>query len=292
MPPTSGRASGARPEYRATLRASFRMTSPPSIIHSPFAPSVSGGYADAMWHRSLKYASRIEGWLTRPCHFAANRRMPRPRPRRRQAGRPGLPCPSCPLTDLTAYAAAGEEWRLHAPAQIRCGSRNGSPTPRPTASSRWSRRTASQSMRWRWKSSGPARSASPRFMSGRHANGNFPAADPAFLAAGGFNAGALLAAIRPARPECRRAGAGTAAARSRRHRQPAARAAAFSEPQPLAGGQPRRRLRGAAVARQRQAQTQEAPLADAQVRGCRRLPPHRGKHAKKKCCGCSTPSSP
>jgi CelD/BcsL family acetyltransferase involved in cellulose biosynthesis len=47
--------------------------------------------------------------------------------------------------------------------------------------------------------SGPFRIA--RFMSGRHANGNFPAADPAFLAAGGFNADTLLAAIHATRPD-------------------------------------------------------------------------------------------
>jgi CelD/BcsL family acetyltransferase involved in cellulose biosynthesis len=47
--------------------------------------------------------------------------------------------------------------------------------------------------------SGPFRIA--RFMSGRHANGNFAAADPAFLAAGGFNAEAILAAVRRARPD-------------------------------------------------------------------------------------------
>jgi CelD/BcsL family acetyltransferase involved in cellulose biosynthesis len=40
-----------------------------------------------------------------------------------------------------------------------------------------------------------------RFMSGRHANGNFAAADPAFLAAGGFSAEAILAAVRRARPD-------------------------------------------------------------------------------------------
>jgi CelD/BcsL family acetyltransferase involved in cellulose biosynthesis len=47
--------------------------------------------------------------------------------------------------------------------------------------------------------SGPFRIA--RFMSGRHANGNFPAADPAFLKGGGFDAGVLPAAIRAARPD-------------------------------------------------------------------------------------------
>ena len=46
---------------------------------------------------------------------------------------------------------------------------------------------------------GPFRIAS--FMSGRHANGNFPASDPAFLTAGGFSADAVLAAIRRARPD-------------------------------------------------------------------------------------------
>src|SRR5690606_28777132 len=47
--------------------------------------------------------------------------------------------------------------------------------------------------------SGPFRIA--RFMSGRHANGNFPAADPAFLAAGCLDGDTLLAAIRAARPD-------------------------------------------------------------------------------------------
>ena len=47
--------------------------------------------------------------------------------------------------------------------------------------------------------SGPFRVA--RFMSGTHANGNFPAADPAFLQSGAFNAQAVLAAIRAARPD-------------------------------------------------------------------------------------------
>ena len=46
---------------------------------------------------------------------------------------------------------------------------------------------------------GPFRIA--RFMSGRHANGNFPVADPAFLAADGFSADAILAAVRHARPD-------------------------------------------------------------------------------------------
>ena len=46
---------------------------------------------------------------------------------------------------------------------------------------------------------GPFRIA--RFMSGRHANGNFPAADPAFLQAEPFDTAALLAAIRVARPD-------------------------------------------------------------------------------------------
>jgi CelD/BcsL family acetyltransferase involved in cellulose biosynthesis len=47
--------------------------------------------------------------------------------------------------------------------------------------------------------SGPFRIA--RFMSGRHANGNFPAADPDFLRAGLFNAQAILAAVRESRPD-------------------------------------------------------------------------------------------
>ncbi len=38
-------------------------------------------------------------------------------------------------------------------------------------------------------------------MSGRHANGNFPAADPAFLKAGAFDAAAVLDAIRAAHPD-------------------------------------------------------------------------------------------
>lgn len=47
--------------------------------------------------------------------------------------------------------------------------------------------------------SGPFRIA--RFMSGRHANGNFPAAGRAFLASGAFNTGALINAIRRERPD-------------------------------------------------------------------------------------------
>lgn len=47
--------------------------------------------------------------------------------------------------------------------------------------------------------SGPFRIA--RFMSGRHANGNFPAADPAFLASGAFDFEKIVAAIRDARPD-------------------------------------------------------------------------------------------
>jgi CelD/BcsL family acetyltransferase involved in cellulose biosynthesis len=47
--------------------------------------------------------------------------------------------------------------------------------------------------------SGPFRIA--RFMGGRHANGNFPATDPAFLAAGAFDFGKLVTAIRVARPD-------------------------------------------------------------------------------------------
>lgn len=47
--------------------------------------------------------------------------------------------------------------------------------------------------------SGPFRVG--RFMSGRHANGNFPAAEPAFLSAGSFDSAGLLAAIRTARPD-------------------------------------------------------------------------------------------
>jgi CelD/BcsL family acetyltransferase involved in cellulose biosynthesis len=46
---------------------------------------------------------------------------------------------------------------------------------------------------------GPFRIA--RFMSGRHANGNFPVADPAFLAASGFSAETILSAVRRARPD-------------------------------------------------------------------------------------------
>ena len=47
--------------------------------------------------------------------------------------------------------------------------------------------------------SGPFRVA--RLMSGRHANGNFPAADPAFLASGAFDFGAIAAAVHAARPD-------------------------------------------------------------------------------------------
>ena len=47
--------------------------------------------------------------------------------------------------------------------------------------------------------SGPFRVA--RLMSGRHANGNFPAVDPAFLASGLFDMAPIVAAIRAARPD-------------------------------------------------------------------------------------------
>ncbi len=47
--------------------------------------------------------------------------------------------------------------------------------------------------------SGPFRVA--RLMSGRHANGNFPAADPEFLASGGFDFAPIAAAVRSARPD-------------------------------------------------------------------------------------------
>ena len=50
MPPISGFANGARPEYLATFRASFRITSPPSNIHSPFAPSVWNAQARCHEH--------------------------------------------------------------------------------------------------------------------------------------------------------------------------------------------------------------------------------------------------
>ena len=46
---------------------------------------------------------------------------------------------------------------------------------------------------------GPFRVA--RFMSGSHANGNFPAADAVFLATGGLHADGILAAVRAARPD-------------------------------------------------------------------------------------------
>ena len=46
--------------------------------------------------------------------------------------------------------------------------------------------------------SGPFRIA--RLMSGRHANGNFPAADRAFLASGGIDFPAIFAAVHAARP--------------------------------------------------------------------------------------------
>ena len=47
--------------------------------------------------------------------------------------------------------------------------------------------------------SGPFRVA--RLMSGRHANGNFPPADPQFLDSGDFDFAAVAAAIRKARPD-------------------------------------------------------------------------------------------
>jgi CelD/BcsL family acetyltransferase involved in cellulose biosynthesis len=116
-----------------------------------------------------------------------------------QAGSPKLSVSILTATDLAAYAELArkglyapvqhplwiEEWVANAASDgfIAVAALNGSPVLA----------LALEIVR-----SGPFRVA--RFMSGRHANGNFPAADPAFLAEGGFNAAAIMSAIRFARP--------------------------------------------------------------------------------------------
>jgi CelD/BcsL family acetyltransferase involved in cellulose biosynthesis len=116
-----------------------------------------------------------------------------------QAGGSKLSVSILPATDLAAYAELARKG-LHAPAQhplwieewaanaapdgfIAVAEQNGSPV---------------YALALEVVRSGPFRVA--RFMSGRHANGNFPAADPAFLKDYSFDATVILAAIRAARP--------------------------------------------------------------------------------------------
>ncbi len=120
-------------------------------------------------------------------------------PGKRQAGSPGQSVSVLPATDLTAYAALASNG-LHAPAQhplwIEEWAANAAPdgfVAVVEADGKPVYALALEIVR-----SGPFRVA--RFMSGRHANGNFPVADPAFLKTGRFDSGALLAAIRAARP--------------------------------------------------------------------------------------------
>ena len=112
----------------------------------------------------------------------------------------GLSVSILPANDLTAYAELARDG-LHAPAQ------------HPLWIEEWLAHAAPDgliamveengrsvyALALEVERSGPFRIA--RFMSGRHANGNFPAADPSFLKAGAFDATALLGAIRAARPD-------------------------------------------------------------------------------------------
>ena len=210
---------------------------------------------------------------------------------RRESGRPGTSVSILPLNDLAAYIELAKGG-VSAPAQsalwIEEWVANTSPdgfVAMVEADGRPVYALALEVVR-----SGPFRIA--RFMSGRHANGNFPAADPAFLTAGGFNADAMLAAIRRARPDVDALVLERLLPDLDGLANPLLALPHFSSPNlslavSLEGG-----FEALLVARQRQAQTQETPFADAQVRGRRRLSPHRGKHDRRRCCGCSTPSSP
>lgn len=118
---------------------------------------------------------------------------------RPDAGRPGPSASILPATDLVAYAEVARRG-ISAPAQsalwIEEWVANATPDgfiAMVEADGKPVCALALEVIR-----SGPFRIA--RFMSGRHANGNFPPADPALLAAGGFNAAALLSAVRLARP--------------------------------------------------------------------------------------------
>ena len=119
--------------------------------------------------------------------------------------------------------------------------------------------------------SGPFRVA--RFMGGRHANGNFPAMTRAFAAsATAADIKDLTEAIGRARPDIDMIALERLATDIGGVSNPLLSVAARAEPQRFAGHRPRRRVRRHARAHQRQAQAQEAPLADAQVRGGGQLP--------------------
>lgn len=122
------------------------------------------------------------------------------KPGKRKAGRPGQSVSVLPPNDLAAYAVLA---------------RNGvcAPAQHPLWIEEWVANTAPDgfvvvveadgrpvyALALEVEGSGPFRVA--RFMSGRHANGNFPAADPAFLKAGAFDAEAVLGAIHAAHPD-------------------------------------------------------------------------------------------
>ena len=61
----AGHVEGQLPDHFAPVDHSFTFCAErmPVVTRTRCAPP-------------LEYAPRIEGWLTRPCHFAANRRMP------------------------------------------------------------------------------------------------------------------------------------------------------------------------------------------------------------------------
>ena len=280
MPPTNGLASGARPVYLATLRASFRIASPPSIIHSPFAPSLIQSWNALMRspHGAMNTPRRIEGWLTRPRHLAAM-----PSGRRAAAQTAGVPAAcrsrstrpaSCGLCRVLRFG------RLRAGAKPRHGSRNWAANAEPDSS--WRRSSRRPAGFCAGAGNRPQRSVPRRPFHGRppcqrQFRGRRPVlADKASAA----DIGAIVAAIAT--------------------RGPTSTSSRWSACCPISTACPIRfcpcrifpaptcrwpstwrRLRRAALPRERQAQAQEAPLADAKIRGRGRLPPHRGDDGRR-----------
>ncbi|MDQ2703602.1 MAG: GNAT family N-acetyltransferase [Pseudomonadota bacterium] len=117
-----------------------------------------------------------------------------------QAGRAGLSVSILPANDLAAYADLARRG-VSAPAQSALWVKEwvATATPEGLVAVVESDGKPVYALALEIVGSGPFRIA--RFMSGRHANGNFPAADPVFLAAGCFDGDTLLAAIRAARPD-------------------------------------------------------------------------------------------
>lgn len=117
-----------------------------------------------------------------------------------QAGGSRLAVSVLPETDLVAYGELARR-SLHAPAQDSLWIEEWVANVEPDAFVAMveSDRGPVYALALEVVRKGPFRVA--RFMGGRHANGNFPAADPTFLQAEPFDAAPLLAAIQAARPD-------------------------------------------------------------------------------------------